>query len=133
MLAPVSKNGPQDGAAPGTGGGGTQGKSYKSRVENCESCFDAYLDQVRSAHGRSTYPERVPQVSSTDMELVDPSTQKIPLCQTALVTVDGLQCAVIDTNLRSDDISLNELKAIVNPFNWNENYPAFFREMAPFA
>ena len=42
--------------------------------------------------------------------------------------VDGLQCAVIDTNLRSDDISLNDLKAIVNPFNWNENYPAFFRE-----
>ena len=66
------------------------------------------------------------------MEMVDPSTLKIPLCQTALVTVDGLQCAVIDTNLRSDDISLNNLKAIVNPFNWNENYPAFFLKMAPF-
>jgi hypothetical protein len=24
------------------------------------------------------------------------------------------------------------LKAIVNPFNWNENYPAFFLKMAPF-
>jgi hypothetical protein len=46
--------------------------------------------------------------------------------------VDGLRCAVIDSDLSSDDISLNDLKKIVNPFNWNENYPAFFLKMAPF-
>jgi hypothetical protein len=132
MLSPVSKNDLKTALLPALAAVGPNAKSYKSRYDNCESCFDDYLDQARYAN-RSTYPELRTAMSSTGNEMVDPSTQKIPLCQTALVTVDGLKCAVIDTNLCSDDISLNDLTAIVNPFNWHENYPAFFREMAPFA
>jgi hypothetical protein len=130
MLSPVSKNDLKTALLPALAAVGPEEKPYASRVEKCESCFDDYLDHARFAH-RSTYPGL--RTMSADVEMVDPSVLEIPLCQTALVTVDGLKCAVIDTNLRSPNISLNKLKAIVNPFNWHKNYPAFFREMAPFA
>jgi len=58
-------------------------------------------------------------------------TQSIPLCDAAIVDIDGIESVVIDTEASSNDVSLNELKAIVNPYNWHENYPDFFCDMIP--
>ncbi len=52
-----------------------------------------------------------------------------PLCKTAIVTVDGLECVLIDTEFTSDDVSLEDLKSIVNPFNWDTDYSEFFEDM----
>jgi hypothetical protein len=52
-----------------------------------------------------------------------------PLCRTAIVTVDDLPCVLIDTEFTSERVSLGDLKNIVNPFNWDEDYPGFFRAM----
>jgi hypothetical protein len=111
---------------------GPEKKLYQERLDNAANHVGDYVNRVQSESvGRANfYPFR--EEMARNMDMVDPSTLKVPLCQSALVTVDGLRCAVIDTDLWSEDVSLNDLKAIVNPFNWNENYPAFFLEMAPF-
>lgn len=52
-----------------------------------------------------------------------------PLCRTSVVMIDGLQSAVIDTAFDSDTVSLDQLKKIVNPFNWAEDYSELFVRM----
>jgi hypothetical protein len=52
-----------------------------------------------------------------------------PLCQTAVVTVDGFESAIVDTKFTSDTISLERLKSIVNPFNWAQDYAELFVRM----
>lgn len=52
-----------------------------------------------------------------------------PLCQTAVITVDGHESVVIDTKFTSDSVSLDDLKSIVNPFNWADDYPELFVRM----
>jgi hypothetical protein len=112
---------------------GPEEKPYESRLQNVDDRFDDYFNGVQSGlTGRANYIGFREAAASSDMEMVDPSTLNIPLCRSGIVTVDRLQAAVVDTDLSSDDISLNQLKAVVNPFNWNENYPDFFVRMAPF-
>lgn len=52
-----------------------------------------------------------------------------PLCETSIATINGVRCVVIDTAFGADDLSLENLKSIVNPYNWHTNYPQFFLEM----
>ncbi|MFN8032239.1 MAG: hypothetical protein U0Q47_02950 [Mycobacterium sp.] len=54
-----------------------------------------------------------------------------PLCKTALVRVESYDCVLIDTEFTSDEVSLEDLKRIVNPFNWDEDYSEFFEDMNP--
>ncbi len=58
-------------------------------------------------------------------------TLAIPLCEATIVEIDGIESVVVDTETSSDDVSLNELKAVVNPYNWHKNYPDFFCDMIP--
>jgi hypothetical protein len=58
-------------------------------------------------------------------------TQSIPLCDTSIVDIDGIESVVVDTETSSDYVSLNKLKAVVNPYNWHNNYPDFFCDMIP--
>jgi hypothetical protein len=110
---------------------GPEDKSYSDRREHAEAHFDDYFGTVRSRlTGRTDYGAFREVAASS--EIVDSATLTVPMCKSAVVTVDGLQCAVVDTVLRSDTIPLDNLKAIVNPFNWNQNYPDFFIRMAPF-
>jgi hypothetical protein len=111
---------------------GPKGKTYKERHEHAEAHFDDYFDAVRSRLTGPADYERFRKVAASS-EMVDSATLNVPMCKSAIVTVDGLRCAVIDTVLSSDDISLNNLQAVVNPFNWNQNYPDFFIRMAPFS
>jgi hypothetical protein len=52
-----------------------------------------------------------------------------PLCQTAVVVVDGRESVIVDTKFTSDSVSLDDLKSIVNPFNWNQDYAELFAAM----
>lgn len=119
---------------PGLAAAGPEDEPYEWRLDNVNQHFDDYFfDPVQSGSvARTNYYAYRKQAASVERKMVDPSTLDTKLCDSALVVVHGLRCAVIDTNLTSNDISLNQLKAIVNPFNWNENYPAFFLKMAPF-
>ena len=52
-----------------------------------------------------------------------------PLCQTAVVVIDGFDSVIVDTKFTSNDVSLDDLKEIVNPFNWDEDYANLFVDM----
>jgi hypothetical protein len=131
VLSAVSKSDVKTALVPALAAVGPEDKSYEERLQNANNLFDGYYDHARSAQ-RANYDDLRKVSAADDVQLLDPSTLKIPLCRTGIVTVDRLQAAVVDTDLSSDDISLNQLKAVVNPFNWNENYPDFFVRMQPF-
>lgn len=61
--------------------------------------------------------------------MVGEQTALAPLCQAAITTVNGFDSVVVDTSFESPKVSLNNLKRVVNPYNWNENYPEFFLSM----
>ena len=60
---------------------------------------------------------------------IDKATLAIPLCQATIVDIDGIESVVVDTEASSDFVSLNQLKKVVNPYNWHKNYPDFFCDM----
>ena len=66
---------------------------------------------------------------AASQEWIVEETLAIPLCQATMVDIDGIESVVVDTEATSNDVSLNELKAIVNPYNWHKNYPDFFCDM----
>jgi hypothetical protein len=63
------------------------------------------------------------------VQLVDPATVPVPLCGAATRVVGGIRCVVVDTMMADNEVSLADLKRIVNPFNWDKNYRDFFISM----
>ena len=53
----------------------------------------------------------------------------VPLCQAVVVTVNGIESVVVDTEFGSDDVTLEDLKDVVDPRNWSSNFPSFFCKM----
>lgn len=84
-------------------------------------------------HGASTGFTRPGDFESVREKAVESiragSKLQAPLCQTAVVNVDGRESVVIDTKFTSDSVSLEALKRIVNPFNWADDYPELFVRM----
>jgi hypothetical protein len=66
---------------------------------------------------------------AASLDWVDNATLAIPLCQATIVDIDGIESVVVDTEASSEYVSLNQLKAVVNPYNWHKNYPDFFCDM----
>ena len=40
--------------------------------------------------------------------------------------LSGIESVVVDTEFSSDDVTLNGVKSVVDPRNWDNNYPDFF-------
>ncbi|CAN5607360.1 hypothetical protein BH09ACT7_BH09ACT7_56870 [soil metagenome] len=55
----------------------------------------------------------------------------VPICKTAQGQIGTTKFVRVDTFCQTDKVSLNNLKAIVNPYNWKKNYPDFFCDMLP--
>ena len=53
----------------------------------------------------------------------------VPLCQAVVVKVKGIDSVVIDADISSNEVTLNQLKAVVDPRNWHYDYPDFFCSM----
>jgi hypothetical protein len=90
----------------------------------------SFTENARSNFSSSHDFNRFRALAIKDHFLAD-KTQHVPMCRTSLATVDGYDAVVVDTACQSPDVSLSELKAIVNPFNWHENYDDFFCNMQP--
>jgi hypothetical protein len=131
MLSPVSTSDLMSALVPALAAAGPEDTSYEERCANAENRFGDFLNQAESAN-RANYNGVRRATAADEMRILDPSTLPIPLCRSWLVKVDGLRAAVIDTDLSSDGITLNNLMAIANPFNWKNNYPDFFQRMAGF-
>lgn len=61
---------------------------------------------------------------------ITPLIARIPVCHTRLKNAHGQLCVVLRTEFTSNDVSLNELKNVVNPLNWKKCLP-FFCDMQP--
>jgi hypothetical protein len=98
----------------------------------------ALLDQSFALHGRCK-PEESAADQQATMEravadgFLPPDAVYIGPCVTDTLDVkvgdEILKCLVVDTECGSPKVSLTNLLAVVNPFNWAENYPAFFNRM----
>ncbi|KWX67568.1 hypothetical protein [Mycobacterium sp. NAZ190054] len=53
----------------------------------------------------------------------------VPLCRPSVVSIGGRDAIVVDTDFTSLEVSLNQVKGVADPRNWDENYPAFFCHM----
>ena len=53
----------------------------------------------------------------------------VPLCNAAVVNYKGIEAVVVDAQLKSDQVSLNDLKAVVDPRNWHDDSSSFFCSM----
>lgn len=60
---------------------------------------------------------------------LDPAILDIPVCHAAVIDVCGTEAVVVDTECSTTLVSLDDLKKIVNPFNWHHNYNDFFCSM----
>jgi hypothetical protein len=80
----------------------------------------------RLFHSRDDWPHAMK--SAVDQNLIDPTVAAIPLCETRAKWVRGQLCAVLTTEFKSDKVSLEQLKGVVDPLNW-ANCMSFFCEM----
>jgi hypothetical protein len=88
----------------------------------------SFQDEVayRFANRQSFYAFRA---YAAEQHWIAAEAQSIPLCDTSIVDIDGIESVVVDTEASSDTVSLKQLKAVVNPYNWHRNYPDFFCDM----
>jgi hypothetical protein len=112
---------------------GPEGKyeSWQSRLENASNCKATYVAEAQTEFAGRARFDTLRGVTA-DIGMIDPAMQRIKLCQAVVRTVNGIQSVVVDTRTESDDITLTNLKKIVNPFNWADNYSDFFLRMDPF-
>jgi hypothetical protein len=70
---------------------------------------------------------KVAQKLATDgYKVLTTDAASVPLCLPSVITVDGIESVVIDAELSSTKVSLNALKAVVDPRNWKKDCPSFF-------
>ncbi|MEV3901461.1 hypothetical protein AB0K11_03985 [Mycobacterium sp. NPDC050551] len=91
--------------------------------------FRTWVGQILT--GRDQYYAL--RISQAQSNIVDPAVLDIPLCRAAVRVVDGVRSVVVDTATSSALVSLTNLKKVVNPFNWADNYEDFFVSMDTFA
>ncbi|SBS72889.1 conserved hypothetical protein [uncultured Mycobacterium sp.] len=100
----------------------------KTRRDKAADASEALLQSMRSfTRTKDFTPEVREKVEASPLRSGRPMGS--PLCHTAVVVVDGLESACIDTEFDSTDVSLEQLKSIVNPFNWAQDYSELFVRM----
>ncbi len=113
--------------------------SYEQRREtfvgSCQkpdSPIQGFLDQLplRMARRDQFYSFRKYTVDALDL---DPDILGIPVCHASVIDVCGTEAVVVDTECSTAAVSLDELKKVVNPFNWHHNYNEFFCSMEAIA
>jgi len=98
--------------------------AYDTAAASRQEFFTSVAENFKTRHD---FDDSVRTLAATTLR--SGKALDAPLCKTAIVTVNGLQCVLIDTEFTSKDVSLEDLKSIVNPFNWDEDYSEFFEDM----
>jgi hypothetical protein len=60
---------------------------------------------------------------------LDQVVASVPLCNACLATQGGIECVVVDTRFEDGSISINQVKAILDPRNWDKTAGEFFCNM----
>jgi hypothetical protein len=63
------------------------------------------------------------------LKCLDEIVASIPLCNACVTTQNNIECVLVDTKLESNSVSLDQVKAILDPRNWNKTAGEFFCSM----
>ncbi|WP_164478795.1 hypothetical protein [Mycolicibacterium stellerae] len=81
--------------------------------------------------GWSSWPEFIKWAAAPENAYVLELVGEVPQCRPGVITVNGLECVVVDADIDSDEITFDNLTNVMDPRNWPHAYPAFFCTMAP--
>jgi hypothetical protein len=98
--------------------------AYDKRKAETRQSYDEFIGHLEKTTGRRAWPKITKE--SVDNNWIAQNIADVPLCKTSVVTVDGYQCVCIDTEFTSNDVSLNQVKAVADPRNWDQSYHDFF-------
>lgn len=108
------------------------GSSSDAELSDTRVRLEADLDSVIDLFATSlTGPQAFRDVAAqlVAARYLDPRIADAPIENATVVDVDGIRSLVIDTEFASDLVSLDAMKAVVDPRNWHHNFPAFFCSM----
>ncbi|PXX06310.1 hypothetical protein [Mycolicibacterium moriokaense] len=100
-----------------------KGSSAK-RKDATSAALDGLVDHLATTSGRRAWTKITDDLAAKNA--ITDQVAQTPVCKTAVVTVGGVECVVIDTEFTSTTLSLNDVKAIADPRNWDEDYHDFF-------
>jgi hypothetical protein len=63
------------------------------------------------------------------LNCLDEIVARIALCNACVTTQNNIECVLVDTKLESSSVSLDQVKAILDPRNWNKTAGEFFCSM----
>ncbi len=108
------------------------GGPYESFEEN-RTRVAQYYDEVVGLFANEFYGWQAWYGVATSLEerfqILKKGVASVPLCQAVVVKVNGIDSVVIDAKISSDEVTLNNLKKVVDPRNWHYDYPDFFCSM----
>ena len=97
-------------------------------LEHRRSDADSFFELLATTFTRRQDWDEVIQAAFANGWLM-PEIRDIPLCNAAIVPVGDLPCVVIDAVIASSNITLNNLKNVVDALNWPRDYSHFFCDM----
>ena len=108
--------------------GGQEPNEDNARIyrERLPSIVDVFVSEFNDW---KDWYEVAQKLATDDFKVLSADAASVPLCLPSVVTVDGIESVVIDTELSTTKVSLNALKAVVDPRNWRKDYPSFFCHM----
>jgi hypothetical protein len=101
--------------------------SYEDHHKTTKASLDKIVGHLEATTGRRSWPTVTREMVNN--KWIAPEVADEPLCRTALVSVDGVESVVVDTNFTSNTLSLNDVKAIADPRNWDEDFHEFFADI----
>jgi hypothetical protein len=106
---------------------GPAGASYTTHHKTTTASLDDIVSHLATTTGRRSWTTVTKTMVGKGW--IDPEVAAEPLCKTAIVSVDGVEAVVIDTNFTSGTLTLDDVKAIADPRNWDEDYHEFFADI----
>ena len=107
------------------------GGPYESFEEN-RTRVAQYYDEVVGLFANEFYGWQAWYGVATSLEerfqILKKGVASVPL-PAVVVKVNGIDSVVIDAKISSDEVTLNNLKKVVDPRNWHYDYPDFFCSM----
>jgi hypothetical protein len=87
-------------------------------------------DLADSFKGWASWPEFIKWAALPENAYVLELVGEVPQCRTGVITVNGLECVVVDADINSDEVTFDNLINVMDPRNWPKAYPSFFCSMA---
>jgi hypothetical protein len=102
---------------------------YDKQHETTKASIDEIVGHLETTTGRRNWRKVTQEM--VDKGWIAQEVANEPLCRTALVSVNGVESVVIDTNFTSETLTLDDVKAIADPRNWAKDDPEFFANIKP--